>query len=99
MLLAILVDLLLRPRAPDGQGVLDGVLGLVGFATLPITTLVLSAMPALDAHTRLLLGRSLAYQVTEKVPNRGAGLPRRDGGAAVRRSGAGRWHDPAARPG
>ena len=25
-------------------------------------------LPALDAHTRLLLGRSLAYQVTEKVP-------------------------------
>jgi hypothetical protein len=28
----------------------------------------LVALPALDAHTRLLLGRSLAYQVTEKLP-------------------------------
>jgi len=26
----------------------------------------LVALPALDAHTRLLFGRSLAYQVTEK---------------------------------
>jgi hypothetical protein len=30
--------------------------------------LALVAIPALDAHTRLLFGRSLAYQVTEKVP-------------------------------
>src|SRR5919202_3009261 len=49
LLLAILVDLVLRPRAPDGHGVLDVVVGLAGVATPPITTLVLSAMPALDA--------------------------------------------------
>ena len=35
---------------------------------LPLTGLALVALPALDAHTRLLFGRSLAYQVTEKVP-------------------------------
>jgi hypothetical protein len=41
--------------------------------------LVGSALPALDAHTRMLLGRTLHYQVTNKVPS---GL-------------AGRWKQPA----
>ena len=42
--------------------------GIVGFLLLPLTGLAMVALPALDAHTRLLLGRSLAYQVTEKQP-------------------------------
>ena len=33
----------------------------------PIVGLVLSVLPALEAHTRLLLGRYLEYRVTEKV--------------------------------
>jgi hypothetical protein len=94
LILAILADLLLRPRAPAGVGLLDTALGLVGFVALPVTSLVLSAAPALDAHTRLLLGRPLGYQVTEKLPSRGSSY----GGSAVRPSRA-RRHDPAARPG
>jgi hypothetical protein len=35
---------------------------------LPILGLIGSALPALDAHTRMLLGRTLNYQVTNKVP-------------------------------
>src|SRR6266508_2815546 len=33
----------------------------------PIVGLVMSVLPALEAHTRLLLGRYLEYRVTEKV--------------------------------
>ena len=33
----------------------------------PIVGLVLSVLPALEAHTRLLLGRYLEYRVTEKA--------------------------------
>ena len=33
---------------------------------VPLTAVVLSAVPALDAQTRLLLGRSLEFWVTEK---------------------------------
>jgi hypothetical protein len=29
---------------------------------------VLTTLPAVDAHTRLLLGKYLHYQVTEKLP-------------------------------
>jgi hypothetical protein len=33
----------------------------------PMVGLVLSVLPALEAHTRLLFGRYLEYRVTEKV--------------------------------
>jgi hypothetical protein len=33
----------------------------------PIVALALSVLPALEAHTRLLLGKYLEYRVTEKV--------------------------------
>jgi hypothetical protein len=33
---------------------------------LPLISFVFSALPALEAHTRLLLGKKLEYKVTEK---------------------------------
>lgn len=35
--------------------------------TLPIVSFFLGALPGLDAHTRLMLGKRLEYRVTEKV--------------------------------
>lgn len=35
--------------------------------TLPVVSFFLSALPGLDAHTRLMLGKRLEYRVTEKV--------------------------------
>jgi hypothetical protein len=37
------------------------------YLSYPVVGLVLSVVPALEAHTRLLLGRYLEYRVTEKV--------------------------------
>ena len=34
---------------------------------LPVVSFVLSSLPALDAHTRIILGKKLDYKVTEKV--------------------------------
>jgi cellulose synthase/poly-beta-1,6-N-acetylglucosamine synthase-like glycosyltransferase len=68
LVLAILGDLFLKWRSDDKHDLLVLLGGLVGFALLPLTGLTLVALPALDAHTRLLFGRTLAYQVTEKVP-------------------------------
>jgi Glycosyl transferase family group 2 len=77
LVLAILADVLLKWRS-DGEWSLLGLLGGVGsFALLPVTGLALVALPALDAHTRLLFGRSLAYQVTEKVSTGTPATPRR----------------------
>jgi hypothetical protein len=41
---------------------------LASWLCLPVVGFVLVALPALDAHSRLLLGRYLRYQVTEKQP-------------------------------
>jgi len=76
LILAVLGDVWLRWRSAGSHrnlGVLLG--GLTGFALLPLTGLACVALPALDAHTRLLFGRSLAYQVTEKVPSTSSGTP------------------------
>ena len=35
--------------------------------TVPIVSFFLSALPGLDAHTRMILGKRLEYRVTEKV--------------------------------
>ena len=56
-------DLILRggPRDPveySGE--------LIGWALMPVITLILTSLPALDAHTRLLLGRGLGYKPTPK---------------------------------
>ncbi|HEY1297414.1 MAG TPA: hypothetical protein VGJ60_30410, partial [Chloroflexota bacterium] len=68
LLLVIVVDWRLRPQHPDGEDVIDVLIGWASFALLPVVGLVLCALPALDAHTRLLFGRRLEYRVTEKVP-------------------------------
>ena len=74
LVLAILADVWLKWRSGDDKfSVLLG--GLPGFALLPLTGLACVALPALDAHTRLLFGRPLAYQVTEKVPSTSSGSP------------------------
>jgi cellulose synthase/poly-beta-1,6-N-acetylglucosamine synthase-like glycosyltransferase len=75
LVLAMCADVWLRWRSADVRdvGVLLG--GLIGFALLPVMGLAVVALPALDAHTRLLFGRSLAYQVTEKVPSTSSGKP------------------------
>jgi len=74
LILAIVADVLLKWQAgTHNVWVLLG--GVIAFPLLPVTGLVLVALPALDAHTRLLLGRTLAYQVTEKVPTRSSRSP------------------------
>jgi hypothetical protein len=39
----------------------------VQYLAYPMIGLVMSVLPALEAHTRLLLGRYLEYKVTEKA--------------------------------
>jgi hypothetical protein len=75
LILAVLGDVWLKWRSGQQSylGALFG--GLPGFALLPLMGLAVVALPALDAHTRLLFGRSLAYQVTEKVPSTPSGSP------------------------
>ena len=68
LLLVILIDWRLRPEHPEGEDPIDVLIGWASFGLLPLFGLLLCAVPALDAHTRLLFGRRLEYRVTEKVP-------------------------------
>ena len=68
------VDWRLRPERELPVPWWNTVLSTGSWFLLPVLGLIGSALPALDAHTRLLLGRTLSYQVTTKIP---AGLPGR----------------------
>jgi Glycosyl transferase family group 2 len=66
--IVILVDWRLRPKHPQGEDGVDVLIGWASFGLLPFVSFALAALPALDAHTRLLFGKYLEYRVTEKVP-------------------------------
>ena len=80
--LVVWIDERLRPEPPQPAAWWSRVCNLATWLLLPAVGLVLTALPAVDAHTRLLLGRYLHYQVTEKLP-------------AERRYSAPRWTDGA----
>ena len=63
----IVVDYLMKPPRPEyfKKGLLP--LTVVQYILLPITAFFFSALPGMDAHTRLLFGKRLEYKVTEKV--------------------------------
>ena len=78
-----LIDQRLRPPRPAPAPWWDEIADLAAWVLLPAVGLVLTALPAVDAHTRLLLGTSLHYQVTEKLPaERPYGAPRWADGAS-----------------
>jgi hypothetical protein len=75
--LALLMWLNWQLRPPGGRrSVGEALEFLASWACLPVVGFVLVALPAVDAHTRLLLGRYLRYQVTEKQPRLRTGLER-----------------------
>ena len=56
-----------RPERPkDVPGWRSWVMPLE-FVMMPIVGFFFSALPGLDAHTRLMLGKYLEYRVTEKI--------------------------------
>jgi hypothetical protein len=57
---------MLPPKPKEWPAWKKGAIYLQYFA-YPMVGLVLSVLPALEAHTRLLLGRYLEYKVTEKA--------------------------------
>jgi hypothetical protein len=68
------VDWRLRPERESPSPWWSTVLSTGSWFLLPVLGLIGAALPALDAHTRLMLGRTLQYQVTAKFP---ASLPAR----------------------
>jgi hypothetical protein len=63
----IVLEALMLPPKPASWGPLRRGLAYLQYFSYPVVGLMLSVLPALEAHTRLLLGKYLEYRVTEKV--------------------------------
>ena len=63
----ILIDARLRPPKPADWTVWQSIVAFAMWFCLPITSLISSTVPALDAQTRLMLGKRLEYRVTDKA--------------------------------
>jgi cellulose synthase/poly-beta-1,6-N-acetylglucosamine synthase-like glycosyltransferase len=66
MVLIIFVDFRARPEGRS-QSPAKKIWSLLEFALLPVVGLFFAALPGLEAHTRLMIGKYIEYRVTEKV--------------------------------
>lgn len=67
LIVVFIIDWRIKPPKPKEYPGWKLPLLYLQWLTLPIISFFLSALPGLDAHTRLLLGKRLEYRVTEKV--------------------------------
>ena len=67
LVIIIWVDTRQRPPKPMEVKWWRAALLPFEFLLMPVVGLIFGALPGLDAHTRLMLGRYLEYRVTEKV--------------------------------
>lgn len=67
MIAIFTIDAINRPPRPSKFGILSYILQPLEFLMLPIIGFFFSALPGIDAHTRLILGKYIEYKVTEKV--------------------------------
>jgi cellulose synthase/poly-beta-1,6-N-acetylglucosamine synthase-like glycosyltransferase len=63
----LVVDSRQRPPRPSHIKKWRSLLLPFEFILMPVAGFIFSALPGLDAHTRLMLGRYIEYRVTEKV--------------------------------
>jgi hypothetical protein len=67
MLVCIVLSYAILPPRPKGVSRAKNILVTLEWATLPFIVLVLGSIPALDAQTRLLLGKYMGFNPTEKA--------------------------------
>ncbi len=67
MVVIFVIDALNRPPRPNRRNPLSYILQPLEFLLFPIIGFFFSALPGMDAHTRLMLGKYMEYRVTEKV--------------------------------
>ncbi len=70
MVVIFIIDAINRPSRPDMhpiRRVFSYILQPLEFLLLPVVGFFFSALPGLDAHTRLMLGQYIEYKVTKKV--------------------------------
>ncbi len=67
LIVLIILDVKSRPAKPKNYSVAKTPLLFFQWIMLPVVSFFFSSLPALEAHTRLLLGKRLEYKVTEKL--------------------------------
>ena len=67
LVLMIIIDIRQRPPRPKTVSTFRAILMPFEFLLLPIIGFFFNALPGIDAHTRLMLGKYIEYRVTEKV--------------------------------
>lgn len=67
MLVIIILDAINRPPRPHQRNILSYIFQPLEFILLPVVGFFFSALPGIDAHTRLMLGKYIEYKVTEKI--------------------------------
>jgi cellulose synthase/poly-beta-1,6-N-acetylglucosamine synthase-like glycosyltransferase len=67
LVIMIIIDNIYKPKRPKEVPVWRALLTPLEFVLMPVAGFFFSALPSLDAHTRLMLGKYLEYKVTEKV--------------------------------
>lgn len=67
LVIMLVFDFIYKPKRPEGYPLWRVILSPFEFILMPVAGFFFSALPGLDAHTRLMLGKYLEYKVTEKV--------------------------------
>jgi cellulose synthase/poly-beta-1,6-N-acetylglucosamine synthase-like glycosyltransferase len=67
LIIVFIIDWRIKPPRPKEFAMWKLPFLYLQWFTLPFISFFLSALPGLDAHTRLMLGKRLEYRVTEKV--------------------------------
>ncbi len=67
LLIYVYLDIKLRRKLSQATPIKSLPLLVIQWYLLPVISFILSSLPALDAHTRIILGKKLKYKVTEKV--------------------------------
>jgi len=63
----LIIDFRQRPKREGQVSLFRKLMTPFEFVLMPVVTLIFTALPGIDAHTRLMLGKYLEYRVTEKV--------------------------------
>lgn len=67
LVVILFIDMQARPPRPKHHNIFHRILQPLEFLLLPVIGFFFSALPGMDAHTRLMLGKYIEYKVTEKV--------------------------------
>ena len=67
LVIMIVIDNIQKPKRPKEFSLFRLILTPFEFILMPLAGFLFTALPGIDAHTRLMLGKYMEYKVTEKV--------------------------------